>query len=33
MFCEVSPSWRDERGLEHGGWATIVTSRTAIEAA
>ena len=32
MFCEVSPRLAHERGLEHGGWATIVTSRTAIEA-
>jgi len=32
MFCEVSPALAAERGLEHGGWATIVTARTAIEA-
>jgi formate dehydrogenase major subunit len=32
MFCEVSPELAAERGLAHGGWATIVTSRTAIEA-
>jgi formate dehydrogenase major subunit len=32
MFCEVSPRLAAQRGLEHGGWATIVTSRTAIEA-
>jgi formate dehydrogenase major subunit len=32
MFCEVSPRLARERGLEHGGWATIVTTRTAIEA-
>ncbi|MQA75151.1 MAG: molybdopterin-dependent oxidoreductase [Solirubrobacterales bacterium] len=32
MFCEVSPQLAAERGLEHGGWATIVSSRTAIEA-
>jgi formate dehydrogenase major subunit len=32
MFCEVSPALAAERGLSHGGWATIVTSRTAIEA-
>ena len=25
MFCEVSPELAAERGLEHGGWATIVT--------
>jgi formate dehydrogenase major subunit len=32
MFCEVSPELAAERGLRHGGWMTIVTSRTAIEA-
>jgi formate dehydrogenase major subunit len=32
MFCEVSPDLAAERGLEHGGWATVVSSRTAIEA-
>jgi formate dehydrogenase major subunit len=32
MFCEVSPELADERGLEHGGWATIITARNAIEA-
>jgi formate dehydrogenase major subunit len=32
MFCEVSPRLAEERGLEHGGWATIITSRSAIEA-
>jgi len=32
MFCEVSPELAAERGLEHNGWATIVTSRAAIEA-
>lgn len=32
MFCEVSPSLAAERGLENGGWATIVTARAAIEA-
>jgi formate dehydrogenase major subunit len=32
MFCEVSPRLAAERGLTHGEWATIVTSRTAIEA-
>jgi formate dehydrogenase major subunit len=31
-FCEVSSRLAAERGLENGGWATIVTSRTAIEA-
>jgi formate dehydrogenase major subunit len=32
FFCEVSPELAAERGLEAGGWATIVSSRTAIEA-
>ncbi|MBA3622704.1 MAG: molybdopterin-dependent oxidoreductase, partial [Euzebyales bacterium] len=32
MFCEVSPGLARERGLTNGGWATIVTSRTVIEA-
>jgi formate dehydrogenase major subunit len=32
MFCEVSPELARERGLSHGGYATIVSARTAIEA-
>jgi formate dehydrogenase major subunit len=32
MFCEVSPELAAERGLEHAGWATIITARGAIEA-
>jgi formate dehydrogenase major subunit len=32
LFCEVSPELAEERGLAHGGWATIVTTRAAIEA-
>lgn len=32
MFCEVSPELARERGLEQGGWATISSSRTSIEA-
>jgi formate dehydrogenase major subunit len=32
LFCEISPQLAAERGLEHGGWATIVTARNAIEA-
>jgi formate dehydrogenase major subunit len=32
MFCEVSPELARERGLVHGDWATVVSSRTAIEA-
>src|SRR5205814_1775153 len=31
-FCEVSPELAAERGLEHLGWATIVTARGAVEA-
>ncbi|MEU6847395.1 formate dehydrogenase [Streptomyces sp. NPDC046716] len=32
FFCELSPQLAAERGLVHGGWATIVTARNAIEA-
>jgi formate dehydrogenase major subunit len=32
FFCEISPELAAERGLEHMGWATIVTARNAIEA-
>jgi formate dehydrogenase major subunit len=32
FFCEVSPELAEERGLEHTGWATIITARNAIEA-
>ncbi|SEF86802.1 formate dehydrogenase major subunit [Thermomonospora echinospora] len=32
FFCEVSPELARERGLEHLGWATIVSARSAIEA-
>jgi formate dehydrogenase major subunit len=32
FFCEVSPELAEERGLEHGSWATIVTARSAVEA-
>jgi formate dehydrogenase major subunit len=32
MFCEISPELARERGLQHLGWATIVTARSAIEA-
>jgi formate dehydrogenase major subunit len=32
FFCEVSPELAAECGLEHAGWATIVTARSAIEA-
>jgi formate dehydrogenase major subunit len=32
FFVEVSPALAAERGLQHLGWATIVTARSAIEA-
>src|SRR5919204_311112 len=32
MFCEVHPDLAAEVGLEHGGWATIYSTRAAIEA-
>jgi formate dehydrogenase major subunit len=32
MFVEVHPEVATERGLVNGGWATIVTARSAIEA-
>jgi formate dehydrogenase major subunit len=32
MFVEVHPELAGERGLVNGGWATIVTTRSAIEA-
>jgi formate dehydrogenase major subunit len=32
FFCEVSPELAVERGLEHTGWATIVSARNVIEA-
>jgi formate dehydrogenase major subunit len=32
MFVEVSPQLAELRGLEHAGWATLVTARSAIEA-
>jgi formate dehydrogenase major subunit len=32
LFCEVSPELARERGLRNGGWATISTARTEIEA-
>src|SRR5699024_1515086 len=31
MWVEVSPELARERGLEHGGWAHVVTARPAIE--
>jgi formate dehydrogenase major subunit len=32
MFVEVHPDLARERGLDHGGWATITTARSSIEA-
>ncbi len=32
FFVEVSPELATERGLEAGGWATVVTARQAVEA-
>jgi formate dehydrogenase major subunit len=32
FFCEVSPELAAERGLEHMGWGTIITARSAVEA-
>ena len=32
MFVEVHPELAQERALEHGGWATVRTARSAIEA-
>ncbi|SNT59443.1 formate dehydrogenase major subunit [Asanoa hainanensis] len=32
MFVEVSPALAEERGLEHLGWAHVVTGRAAVEA-
>jgi formate dehydrogenase major subunit len=31
LFCEVSPQLAALRGLENGGWATVITARSAIE--
>ena len=31
FFCEISPELAAERGLVNGGWATIVSARSAIE--
>jgi formate dehydrogenase major subunit len=32
LFCEVSPALASACGLVNGGWATIITARSAIEA-
>ncbi len=29
FFCEVSPELAEERGLEHAGWATLISARGA----
>ncbi len=31
LFCEVSPELARERGLTHGGWATVRTARAEVE--
>ncbi len=32
FFCEISPELADVRGLEHAGWATLISARGAVEA-
>jgi formate dehydrogenase major subunit len=32
FFVELSPELAAERGLEHAGWATVITARQAVEA-
>jgi formate dehydrogenase major subunit len=32
LFVEVSHELAEKRGLTHGGWATVITSRSALEA-
>lgn len=32
FFCEISPELAADRGLENGGWATIISARSAVEA-
>jgi formate dehydrogenase major subunit len=32
FFCEVSPELAAERGLEHAGWATVISARGCVEA-
>jgi len=32
LFCEVHPDLAEARGLEHGGFATIISARSAVEA-
>lgn len=32
FFCEVSPELAADRGLRHGGWATVVSARGVVEA-
>ena len=31
MFAEVSPQLAEQRGLHNGGWATVISARSAIE--
>ena len=32
LFCEISPELAGEAGIEHGGWVTVATARSVIEA-
>ncbi len=32
FFCEVSPELAELRGLEHGGWAQVISARGVVEA-
>jgi formate dehydrogenase major subunit len=32
FFCEISPELASERGIEHGGWVTLMTPRGIVEA-
>lgn len=32
FFCEISPELAEERGIENGGWVTIMTARGIVEA-
>jgi len=32
FFCEISPELASERGIENGGWVTVMTARGIVEA-
>jgi formate dehydrogenase major subunit len=32
LFCEISPELAEERGIEHGGFCTIMTARGIVQA-